>query len=155
MSAKDWLPDNPMMAKSIGVEEASAHAVRELASALVRIAAPVWRWGDGSGGWVADVIFTAAAEQGLELPRHSDGFATRSLLTRVADRDGWDCHYCGAALGWGHPSVTVPHLDHVIPKCQGGSNGIANRVMACGPCNIEKAGRTPEQWMAARAEEVF
>lgn len=147
--------DNPALARSIGFEEATAKAVEVAAAALVRIAAPLWRWGDGYGGWVSEVVFDAAASLGLDLPDHTDSFARKPLLLRVAARDGWTCHYCDALLGWGHPSVTVPHLDHVIPKCQGGSNGIDNRVLACGPCNTAKGGRTPEQWRVAYAEGEF
>jgi 5-methylcytosine-specific restriction endonuclease McrA len=51
------------------------------------------------------------------------------------------CAYCGGeALGW----------DHVVPLCQGGANDLANITPACDPCNRAKAGRTPEEWQAAK-----
>lgn len=49
----------------------------------------------------------------------------------VAGRDGWGCFYCGE-----FPDAY--HLDHVTPKSRGGSDGPANRVLACAPCNLDK-----------------
>ena len=48
------------------------------------------------------------------------------------------CAYCGGRSG----RMTI---DHVIPLCQGGSNGPHNLVPACGSCNSRKGGRTPEE----------
>lgn len=53
------------------------------------------------------------------------------------ERDGFRCRYCGA---------TEPlSIDHVVPVVQGGSDDLANIVVACMPCNLRKSGRTPEQ----------
>ena len=49
------------------------------------------------------------------------------------------CVYCRARVN----DLT---RDHVIPKCQGGSDAASNLVMACKTCNSSKGGRTPEQW---------
>lgn len=137
----------------VGSEGAVSDSVDVLAAALVRIAAPIWRWGDGSGGHVFRVIGDAAARIGLAMPTDVQP-GSRSYVVRLAERDGWNCAYCDTPLGWGHPLVTPPQVDHVIPKCQGGSNGIDNLVLSCGPCNRDKSGRTPEQWRAA-GEMVF
>lgn len=51
-------------------------------------------------------------------------------------RDSQICQYCGAY---------ADHVDHVIPVVQGGTNDPDNLVAACGPCNMSKGGRTPEQ----------
>ncbi len=36
-------------------------------------------------------------------------------------------------------------MDHVVPRCQGGTTTWLNAVAACEPCNAAKGGRTPEQ----------
>jgi hypothetical protein len=51
------------------------------------------------------------------------------------------CAYCGGKAS---------QLDHVIPRALGGGDTMRNLAAACGPCNIEKGGRTPEQWKAWR-----
>jgi 5-methylcytosine-specific restriction endonuclease McrA len=48
-------------------------------------------------------------------------------------RDGFRCRYCGAPLTEG--TFT---LDHLIPRCQGGSNRIANLAACCVDCNKRK-----------------
>jgi 5-methylcytosine-specific restriction endonuclease McrA len=35
--------------------------------------------------------------------------------------------------------------DHIIPRCQGGSDSWTNVVTACRSCNQKKDGRTPEE----------
>ena len=64
----------------------------------------------------------------------------RLTVTRagVHARDGRTCQYCG-----GQPKRVT--LDHVRPVCQGGDFSWTNLVTACGPCNVRKGGRTPEQ----------
>lgn len=51
-------------------------------------------------------------------------------------RDRHKCGYCGRR---------ADTVDHVVPRCQGGATTWENTVAACGPCNSDKAGRTPEQ----------
>jgi 5-methylcytosine-specific restriction endonuclease McrA len=55
-------------------------------------------------------------------------------------RDQYSCCYCGHR----HPSEDLT-FDHVIPRAIGGKTSWENIVLACGPCNVRKACRTPEQ----------
>jgi hypothetical protein len=60
----------------------------------------------------------------------------------VLRADVWDagdkrCHYCGVEL---HPLRTFC-IDHVIPRCAGGSDAMDNLVPACHPCNARKGGQ--------------
>ncbi|MDD4873659.1 MAG: HNH endonuclease [Dehalococcoidales bacterium] len=61
-------------------------------------------------------------------------------LTRlgVFHRDNYTCQYCGKT----DKKLT---LDHVIPRSHGGQHIWENITTACVPCNLRKAGRTPEQ----------
>ena len=53
-------------------------------------------------------------------------------------RDKHFCQYCEKQV----PNLT---LDHVVPRRAGGVHTWENVVSACVPCNLRKAGRTPEQ----------
>jgi len=74
-----------------------------------------------------------------------DFFVKRSYhseqkLTRfgVFHRDNYTCQYCGKA----EKQLTI---DHIIPRSLGGQHTWENTTTACIPCNLRKAGRTPEQ----------
>ena len=58
------------------------------------------------------------------------------LRAEIMHRDGHTCQYCGAA---------AQHIDHIVPRCQGGIDDPGNLVAACARCNLTKGGRTPEQ----------
>ena len=66
-------------------------------------------------------------------------FAPRRLSKKeVFLRDHYTCQYCGKRS----QNLT---LDHVIPRRQRGPHTWDNVVAACGRCNLDKAGRTPEE----------
>jgi 5-methylcytosine-specific restriction endonuclease McrA len=94
----------------------------------------------------------AFADVGLSAPEA--GVIPRSDTLRLADRDGWTCHYCLFPLGWGHASVRAPEVDHKQARARGGSDCLDNKVLACGPCNQEK-GATHHDDFCQRCEKVF
>jgi 5-methylcytosine-specific restriction endonuclease McrA len=61
------------------------------------------------------------------------------VRAQALERDGNTCQYCGS-------ETETPHVDHVVPLCQGGGHDLKNLVVACPSCNLSKGGRTPEQW---------
>ena len=66
-------------------------------------------------------------------------FAPRRLSKKeVFLRDHYTCQYCGKRS----QHLT---LDHVVPRRQHGPHTWDNVVAACGRCNLDKAGRTPEE----------
>ncbi len=66
-------------------------------------------------------------------------FAPRRLSKKeVFLRDHYTCQYCGIRS----QRLT---LDHVVPRRQHGPHTWDNVVAACGRCNLDKAGRTPEE----------
>jgi 5-methylcytosine-specific restriction endonuclease McrA len=50
------------------------------------------------------------------------------------------CQYCGIKMN--HSNVTI---DHVKPRCRGGTTVWDNVVTACHPCNRKKADMTPDE----------
>lgn|SRR5208337_659873 len=58
----------------------------------------------------------------------------------VAIRDNSECQYCGKLLHL--PEYT---LDHVVPRCLGGTSKWTNLVLSCIRCNKHKSGNIPEQ----------
>jgi 5-methylcytosine-specific restriction endonuclease McrA len=55
-------------------------------------------------------------------------------------RDRYTCQYCGQTK-----KIAELTYDHVIPRNQGGRTVWDNITTSCGPCNLKKGGRTPEQ----------
>lgn len=52
------------------------------------------------------------------------------------NRDNWQCQYCGVKLDWA--SITI---DHIVPRCRGGSTSWKNCVASCRRCNMKKGSR--------------
>ena len=59
---------------------------------------------------------------------------------RIYERDGNRCVYCGTAKG---PRFT---LDHLLPRCLGGTNAVTNLVSACASCNGSRQHKSLRQW---------
>ena len=59
----------------------------------------------------------------------------------------WE-HQCAYCTATGLPL----EIDHVIPQSHGGSNRVANLVMACRACNLAKGDQRLEDFLAARSE---
>jgi hypothetical protein len=61
------------------------------------------------------------------------------LRREVEIRAGGRCEYCRA------PQAVCGycfHLEHIVPRAAGGSNGLENRALACAACNLAKGDRT-------------
>lgn len=56
-------------------------------------------------------------------------------------RKSYVCHWCSERLTFKKSTI-----DHLIPLCIGGTNDIANLVIACQPCNTKRGGW--QQWLA-------
>jgi 5-methylcytosine-specific restriction endonuclease McrA len=68
--------------------------------------------------------------------KYKASFSKRSVFMR----DRGACAYCNIQM-----SYKAATIDHVVPRCQGGTNSWTNVVTACQTCNGKKAGRTPPQ----------
>jgi hypothetical protein len=65
---------------------------------------------------------------------------TRNMLYRV---QSGICHYCKRMVVRADWSI-----DHMLPKCRGGTNTAANRIGACKNCNQTKSFLTEEEFMS-------
>lgn len=117
-------------------------AIRVLADVINR-SPRLWFYGDGKGGAVAKELSDALEEKGWRTK--FTPWQPRSEVEIIAERDGWDCKYCGTAL-YGKPDREIPHVDHVHPKSRGGSESLDNKVLACPSCNGSKGAKTLDEW---------
>lgn len=126
-------------------EECDWDRTRLAAEAFIAAAAPVWRVGDGRGGAAIRALLEVAEAAGLSTNNYDD-VRLNSRTHRLIERDGWNCHYCGAPCGIG-PGLAAPQADHVIPRSRGGPGDLTNFVLACTECNSSKGARTPLEWL--------
>jgi 5-methylcytosine-specific restriction endonuclease McrA len=69
------------------------------------------------------------AERGL-----GHDFAKKRRLVMV--RDGWRCQLCGGLVA---PSEA--HVDHIVPRAQGGTASLANLRLTHASCNLQRGTR--------------
>ncbi len=65
----------------------------------------------------------------------------------VFDRTDGHCGYC-----WVKPATTI---DHIKPKCHGGSNGYDNVIGACLQCNNDKGAMSLAEFRRLRGVAAF
>lgn len=94
---------------------------------------------DGEDDLIMPLVDSWAAERAPRLDVALSEWGR--LRLSVFQRDSFTCRYCGEA------ELTEPHCDHVVPVSQGGPSTLENLVTACGPCNIKKGARRPEEWL--------
>jgi 5-methylcytosine-specific restriction endonuclease McrA len=71
----------------------------------------------------------------------SSKWIRRPKRLAIYRRDGWTCFYCTRRLGASRLS-----LDHIVPRCAGGTHAASNLITACFACNsarreVELTGR--------------
>ena len=59
------------------------------------------------------------------------------MIAALHDRDGHGCMGCGFKAP--EDDYRFLQLDHNLPRSDGGSNDISNRILLCGPCNMLKS----------------
>lgn len=91
---------------------------------------------------------------------------SKKVRAAVLERDGHVCANCGKSLRYtleewyrdGELGYVVhgcpPTMDHIVPRCRGGSNKADNLTPACMSCNSQKRNKTGDeyrQWLNDRA----
>jgi len=137
--------DSPLMNLDPEMSEADVagrlrgRELRTVARHVATMATALWEE-SGSDRVAADCLSEALKERGLYPPDWMPD--SNSRIYALSYRDGWTCHYCNTLLGWGHPNVSHPEVEHKIPRSLGGTNDLENLVLACGPCNQSKGTKT-------------
>jgi 5-methylcytosine-specific restriction endonuclease McrA len=68
---------------------------------------------------------------------HTSGaWITKARRLAIYLRDGFACQYCGRDLHDAPPRELT--LDHLTPRCRGGSHASTNLVTACLACNSRR-----------------
>ena len=115
----------------------------------------LWSWQDAVKAVYLDrVSVLSEYETTVRSPRHAIRLpsvialkeyipaARRPAFTRfnVFLRDSFTCVYCGA-----EHSTHELTFDHVVPRSRGGRTSWENVVTACGPCNLRKGSKLPQE----------
>jgi 5-methylcytosine-specific restriction endonuclease McrA len=53
----------------------------------------------------------------------------------IAEDHGWSCHWCGQGMRMETGYMNTVTIEHMIPRCQGGTNHRWNLAAACHRCN--------------------
>lgn len=70
------------------------------------------------------------------------------ILTELDIREGCCC-YCGKKMNYGY-NQTNPHcatVEHIIPKCAGGTDSPLNKLPCCRDCNAWKADNSLDYFL--------
>lgn len=67
----------------------------------------------------------------------------RSTYYQAFVRDEHKCVYCGKDILESLDSFAASHLDHLKPRCAGGTDELINCVTACAVCNSMKGDFDP------------
>jgi len=115
-------------------------------------------WHPVDGGWVIhDFLKHQESAEGRTDRKAMDRRRMRLSRNRksyvaFAVSNGATCRYCGVELidgsggSWSSDDQKRwACLDHIVPRCQGGSDSDENLALSCWLCNSKKGGRTPEQ----------
>ena len=70
------------------------------------------------------------------------------VAKRIKARDGHACAYCGSREC---DEVAPMHLDHLLPRVDGGADVAENLVLACRRCNTARQNMSLPQWAAYAA----
>ncbi len=64
------------------------------------------------------------------------------LYRNVAKRAQQKCEYCHAPEA---PCGYKFHVEHIIPRSQGGSDDLSNLALCCAACNLHKSSNTERE----------
>ena len=85
---------------------------------------------------LSSIVAITGQLSGRPLPRLAPPLTNRALFRRDQNL----CLYCGQRF-----ALAALTRDHVVPRAHGGADVWENVATACGPCNLRKGSRTPEQ----------
>lgn len=71
----------------------------------------------------------------------------KGLRYKLLKQQGSRCCYCRR-----HVDAEVATLDHIVPRCLGGTSHRRNLCVACRNCNAKKANKPPHVWLNELAQ---
>lgn len=151
-TAPSWYEDWDPVTEQVTTEHVVDGHLRRLIDVVADLVVEhsfLAQWGDGYGGYPLLLLVEALSDRGIE---PEPGRPSVTMLSRLFERDGPWCWYCGTPVGG--PHFPVAHADHVVPKARGGVYGISNRVVACERCNRRKGARPADEFLAEIRAEV-
>lgn len=90
-----------------------------------------------------------ARERHNSRPGRTSSWIRRDKRLAIYLRDGIACVYCGTDLRDARPHDMG--LDHLQPRCKGGSNEASNLVTACRTCNSSRQHKPWRQFATGGA----
>lgn len=76
--------------------------------------------------------------------RKSNSQHWKKIRSRILDRDGRMCFWCGC---------DADTVDHIIPVAKGGTDDPDNLVACCRRCNFSKRDKLPEEFINERNQK--
>lgn len=93
----------------------------------------------------------ATARKRAASPHQPTGtWITRERRLAIYLRDRFICVYCGTDLHNARPANVT--LDHLLPRCDGGTNEAGNLVTACRRCNCSRGARLWQEFAPGGAQ---
>ena len=78
--------------------------------------------------------------------------STEAFREIVVARAGGACEYCRLLEA---PTGVTFHIEHVLPRSQGGETTLANLALSCPGCNMAKGGRTRGRDRSENEQPLF
>jgi len=120
----------------MAAEDKAFETLKELSEQMAEECFLLWRYGDGHGGDVLEVVRNAFHERGCTKYVPSTSGRKRipnTVKTLVFERDAYRCVKC--------TSYKNLCIDHVYPLSLGGSNEPENLQTLCWKCNSKKSNK--------------
>lgn len=99
----------------------------------------------------AEIAEGSARQSGEAKKWHGSNWIRKARRLAIYLRDGFSCAYCGRDLRGADPREVT--LDHLVPRCEGGSNHESNLVTACRSCNCSRKDRPWREFAPGGAAE--
>lgn len=126
--------------EAIAAEDKAVADIKQMARDNTGALRMLWRWGDGEGGGVLEII---AKEIGLRSPSDfplpsikivkGKKVIPADLRKRVFERNAYRCVHCAT-----HIDLCV---DHIKPESKGGTLDFGNLQTLCRTCNSIKGAK--------------
>lgn len=133
----DCLSNNGILSDEIAKKQ-----ILEMISEYGEVISHLWRWGDGYGGYILDLMSDELdldtrfkqAEKTKKAPKKAK--ISNALKKKVFERDKYRCVSCGT-----HLDLTC---DHIFPESKGGETTLENLQTMCRSCNSRKGVKVGE-----------